>query len=208
MPLRWAGKQRLLLVAGVFAAAVIFFLSTQSVPPANPATNNAADTTRTKYAELYQAAWRQDAGRGSILVTATLLAPPTREALGQDTGRSSTEEQVWDAVRNLDAKAVPVALSIDSVAGAVDDATIRTSLKLTAAGGPDFQLSEWRPLIAPSRVVNAQSTTSSQYGIAVFTAPRDLDWQTLGSLTLTMSGVGDQPERVFNWAEPRLLLEV
>ncbi len=191
----------LAVVAGLVAVAF-------SRPKLNVTSTDNQTSIRQRYAALYQAAWRQDEGRGAMVMTATLLAPSIIQTLGQDTGRSTTEEQIWSVGKSIDARRLAIIITVDSVGGAVPDDTIQRSLTLAADGGPAMSVDSWRPIIAPSRVVNAQESVSSQIGIAVFRAADDIDWPKLGTLRLTVSGIGDQPTRVFTWVEPRLLLNV
>ncbi len=175
-----------------------------------PAHHKAVVTTdsRQTYANLYQAAWRQDDGLQSTLVTATLFVPPTIQALGKDTGRSSAEEQLWQAVQGLSVRDVPIVLTFDSVTGAVPDSVLTTGLTLTSVKGPTFTFKSWTPMIAPSRVVNTNDSATSQIGVAIFSANQDVNWQTIESLQLTLHGIPSQPDRVFSWTEPRLLLQM
>lgn len=207
MRLRWSAKGRsAALAAGLLLAGAFLWWSWRW--PVSPAVNTGDAVNRQHYAALYQAAWRQDDGQSPMLVTATLLVPPTVQVLGQDTGRSSTEEQIWNTVNNLSATEVPIVLTIDSVTGTVTDEAIQDSLSLSSDGGPSFRLSSWSPLIAPSRIVNTNGSTSSQIGLAVFTADRVVDWNKLQILKLNVNGLVGEPQRVFTWTEPRLLLQI
>lgn len=199
------GKYRLwLLSAAVLSLAVIVFLLANHKQPSSA---NTADDARQRYAALYQAAWRQDDGRSPTLVTATVLVPPAVEALGRDTGRSGTEEQYWRIVKPLDASMIPVVVTFDSVAEAVTDEVIRNGLLLFAPGVM-LSFEDWKPIIAPSRVVNTTAAVTSQIGIAIFRAAKPVDWDTLGSLTLTVSGIAGQADRTFLWSEPKILLQL
>lgn len=201
------GNWRGLVIIGLAVAtglAVFVF----SRPKLNVTSTSDQASIRQRYAALYQAAWRQDEGRGTMVMTATLLTPSIIQALGQDTGRSTTEEQIWSVGNSIDAQHLAIIITVDSVDGAVPDDAIQRSLTLAADGGPAMSVVNWRPIIAPSRIVNTQASASSQVGIAVFGAAGDIDWSKLGPLRLTVSGIGDQPTRVFTWAEPRLLLQV
>lgn len=200
------GKYKLWLLGAValgLAAVVVFLL----VNHKKPSSTNTADDARQQYAALYEAAWRQDDGRSPTLVTATVLVPPAVEALGRDTGRSGTEEQYWRIVEPLDASMIPVVVTFDSVADAVPDSVIQNGLLLSAPG-MTLSFEEWKPIIAPSRVVNASASVTSQIGIAIFRAAKPIDWNTLGSLTLTVSGIAGQTDRTFNWSEPKILLQL
>jgi hypothetical protein len=200
------GKYKLWLLGAValgLVAVVVVWLANHK----QPSSTNTADDARQKYAALYEAAWRQDDGRSPTLVTATLLVPPAVEALGRDTGRSSTEEQYWRIVEPLDASMIPVVVTFDSVAGTVSDEVIQNGLLLFTPGAT-LSFEEWKPIIAPSRVVNASAAVTSQIGIAIFRAAKPIDWNTLGSLTLTVSGIAGQADRTFKWSEPKILLQL
>ncbi|MBI5466968.1 MAG: hypothetical protein HY975_02020, partial [Candidatus Kerfeldbacteria bacterium] len=176
--------------------------------PSATTTTNSADALRSRYAALYQGAWRQDEGRGSVLVTATVFVPSLIESLGQQTERSGTEEQIWQATKDLAATDVPVVVTFDNVSGQLADATIEQSLKLAEEGGMQFTFKSWTPLIAPSRVVNTNVATVSQIGIAVFSASNDVSWTTLQPLRLIVTNIGDVPRREIVWAQPALLSQV
>jgi hypothetical protein len=203
-PLR--GKYRLWLLgaAALGLVVVVFLLANHHKQPSS---TNAADDARQHYAALYQAAWRQDDGRSPTLVTATVLVPPAVEALGRDTGRSGTEEQYWRIVEPLDASMIPVVVTFDSVAEAVSDEVIRNGLLLFAPGAM-FSFEDWKPIIAPSRVVNTSAAVTSQIGIAIFRAAKPIDWNTLSPLTLTVSGIAGQADRTLSWNEPKMLLQL
>ena len=79
---------------------------------------------------------------------------------------------------------------------------------LANEGGPGLTLVNWQPLIGPSRIVNTSGSISSQIGVAVWQADRDLDWPIVSALRLTVSKIGGQAVRTFTWTTPRLLLDV
>lgn len=171
-------------------------------------TTNNTDVLRSRYAALYLGAWRQDEGRGSVLVTATIFVPSLVTTLGQQTERSATEEQIWQATKDVAETDVPIVITFDSVAGQLADATIRDNLQLTEDGKTSFTLKSWTPLIAPSRVVNTNVSTVSQIGVAVFTASKVVDWSSLQPLRLAVTTIGDVPRREIVWAQPALLSQV
>lgn len=204
MLLRWNNNTVLigLLVVAVGLAATVMWLQR------SPSTTNTTETAnRQHYAALYQAAWRQDDGTSPTLMTATLLVPPAVTALGQDTGRSSSEEQLWRTVGTLDARSIPVVITIDSVSGAIPDETIQNSLVLSATG-VTLSFDSWHPLVVPSHASTGNQPVSSQSGVAVFTAATDVPWTTLTDLKLVVHDINGQPDRTFTWAEPKLLLQV
>lgn len=173
-------------------------------------TNSTANTNarRQTYAALYQAAWRQDDGHNPTLVTATLLVPPTVQALGADTGRSSAEEQEWQTMKSLSTQQVPFIVTLDTVGPAIPDDTIIHGLSLRLDNGKSFALDSWNPIIAPSRVSNTNGSPTSQIGVAIFKVGTNLDWTTVNIVQLTLNGIPNEPYRVFTWTEPKLLLEV
>lgn len=190
----------------VLAAGVLVVIASPSTLKLDATADN-SNQIRQDYASLYQAAWRQDRGQGSVLMTATLFVPPLVNALGRQAGRSEVEEQLWQAMQGLPAEAVPIVLTLDSAAGAIPDQTLQSGLALTDDDETAFRFSSWTPIIAPSRVVNTNAPTTSQMGVVVFTAATTLDWSTLGTLRLASANIADQPEREFIWAQPRLLLQ-
>lgn len=194
-----------LMVVGV----VVFMIpEAPSSANTNITNTNITNTNRQRYASLYDAAWRQDSGQDTTLVTATLFVPPTIEALGHDLERSSVEEQLWNATKSLDAKTIPIVLTFDSVTGFLADEKITTSLSLQGSNGQSLNLVSWLPMIAPTRIVNTPGSTSSQIGVALFSAQADIDWQTIGTLKLTVTGIGGTELRLFSWVEPKLLFEL
>lgn len=188
-------------------AGVIFVILKSNYPSVNNNTAN-TNTDRSRYAALYDAAWRQDSGQDATLVTATLFVPPTITALGADTDRSTTEEQIWNIVRSADASTIPIILTFDSVAGSLADDRIKSSLSLQSDRNETLTVKDWIPVIAPSRVVNTTGSVSSQIGVALFSAPQAIDWPTIGTLKLTVTGIGGGPARVFTWTEPKVLLDL
>ena len=207
MPSRSFTK-RLLSISTVgllIAAAVLFVVFRPRTATIN---TNTSQTAHDRYGIYYQGAWRSDQAQGSILMTATLLVPPAITALGQDNGRSETDQQVWNIVKELDSHTLAIVLTIDSVTGAVPDATIESAVSLKSDHGPAFSFAGWQPLIAPSRVVNTNQPTSSQYGLLLWRAGSPIDWHNLPALQLTIKNVGDQPNRIMTWTEPKLLLQL
>lgn len=194
-------------VAVILLAVGVGIVATRPLNSDNSNINTVTNGSRERYAALYDAAWRQDDGKDTTLVTATLLVPPTIEVLGTDTQRSTTEDQLWNTVKSLSPKQVPLVITIDSLTGFVADDVIRSGLQLQTTSGQKFTLESWQTLIAPSRVVNT-SGTSSQVGVALFSSDTDIDWQKVGTLTLTVKGIGGTNQRVFTWTEPKLLLEL
>jgi len=195
-------------VATILLAVGVGILATHPLDSQDNNTNTITNANRERYAALYDAAWRQDDGKDATLVTATLLVPPTIDVLGVDKQRSTTEEQLWNMVKSLSGKKVPLVLTIDSLTGFVPDYSIRSGLQLEATSGQKFTLDSWQTIIAPTRVVNSSATTTSQMGVATFAADTDMNWSTLGTLKLTIKGIGGTDERVFTWTEPKLLLEL
>lgn len=195
------------LAAGalVVAGLVIGLWPRASISPTNTSITN-TNPARDTYASLYQAAWRQDQAQGSVLMTATLFAPTVRQALGDDTSRSETEDQLWRAVKDVSAKHIPIYVTLDSVQGAIADATITSQATLSDAGNQKYTIIDWKPLIAPTRVVNSSSGTTSQTGVLIFAAAQDIDWDTLANLKLTIKNIAEIPQRQFVWVDPGRLL--
>lgn len=195
-------------ISVILLAVGIMILATRPQATSITTTNSADSEQRQLYATLYDAAWRQDDGRDSTLVTATLLVPPTIAALGLDPARSSVEEQLWNTVKSLDAKTVPIILTFDSVTGFQSDDEITSGLRLQGSSGTSFKLASWLSLIPPNRTVNSSSTTSSQIGVALFSAEQDIGWDKIGTIQLTVTGIGATPVRSFSWVEPKLLFDI
>lgn len=172
------------------------------------AKQNTTTTDRQRYAALYQAAWRQDDGTAPTLITATLLVPPTIQLLGQDTGRSVTEEQQWQILKNLKSTQVAFIITVDSVVSAIPDDVFLHGLALTIDHGPKATFSSWSPIIAPSRITNPTNSTSSQLGVAIFDLDQPLDWQTVQALEVHLTGITGERERTFSWITPKMLLQV
>lgn len=209
--MRWNVSHKYWIIGGLALVAVgggLGFLVLMKANSQAGTPNATNDSTRQHYANLYLAAWRQDQAQGDVLTTATLFVPPLVTSLGQQSDRSETEEQLWRIMRDVPTNAVPVVMTIDSVAGDIPDAAIQKSLTLTDTDGMTFTTTSWTPMVAPTNVVNTNQATTSQMGVAVFTAAQPVPWSTLGPLHLVSLGLGDQPRREFVWAEPKLLLQV
>lgn len=204
-------RVKLIITAGAAAAIVLGTGLWLAIKPKAEESalfgNGNFDVVRADYGALYQAAWRQDEGRGDILITATLFVPPLIDLLGRDAGRSEADNQIWRQVQAVDEKQIALFVTIDSVAGPVSDQTVRENFSLSA-GQTKFELKRWQPLILPSRVVNAAEPTSSQSGVLVFSSASTIDWTALVDLRLTVKNLGGQEQRQLVWAEPGLLLAV
>lgn len=206
--MRLRDKRTLILAVVVMAVAIFGYRIIRWRPRPPAPTQNVNTTNRQQYSALYDAAWRQDSGTEPTLITATVLVPPAIEVLGKDTGRSVTEEQQWNAVKNLKSNQLAFIITADSVANAVPDDVFLHGLSLTIAGGPTTTFTSWNALIAPSRVTNPTNSTSSQLGVAIFDAARSLDWNTFGAMTLNLKGISGERDRTFTWTTPSLLLQV
>jgi hypothetical protein len=173
---RPTGQARLYFGVAVAVLLMIGIVMVTRQPQSAP-TNTATNTNaRATYTSLYDSLWRQDSGKGSILVTATLFVPPMINALGEDTQRSEVEEQLWNNLKRKTANDVGIYITTDSVAGFVTDADLEAALSLQATPGPAFTLKSWQPLIGPSRPVNANVAVVSQRGLAIFTTDEPVDW--------------------------------
>lgn len=204
----WFTKQRLQALSGVALLILVSVVLWWQLGGRQAATPSNTDVVRQKYASLYQAAWRQDSGTQPTLATATLLLPAAQQALGRDTGRSTTEDQLWDILQNLNATQIPILLTFDSVSAFVPDAVVQEGSSLTLEGGPNVTLASWTPISGPSRVVNTNGTIRSQIGVAIFSAGQAIDWNAIKKVQLVLHGIPNETDRVFTWIEPRVLLEV
>lgn len=205
------GRRRTLwLVVGVGTLALTTIGLTAFWPDSQTASLKVHQNTndRDRYAALYQAAWRQDQGLGSVFMTATLFSPPLISALGRDPNRSDTESELWRAVKDTTENQIAFFLTIDSVAQPVADDAISHSLTVTDMAQTTYHFVSWHPLIVPSRIVNTNATVSSQAGVAAFSADQPVNWSRLADLQLTSRGMSDQPIRTFTWAQPSLVLDV
>lgn len=206
--MRRSNRSVSLALLGLGGAVAVFGLALfwpQLSSRVGTAKNNTNDqAVRQEYADLYQAAWRQDDGRGSILVTATLFTPRLRQLLAEEKGLSSDESQINRLVSVTASGDIPVFLTLDSVTGDIPDDTVKNALALTA-DGLAFTLQDWHPIVSTSRVVNTNAPVTSQSGVATFRAAKTFGWENLKGLKLIVRGIGDTPVRTFLWAEPSLL---
>lgn len=206
-PARYGKILAIIGVAVLIGAAIVWSAFQRSPTTVVTYQNNTTDTTRQQYSELYQAAWRQDEGRGNVLMTATLFVSPIIDLLGRDGGKSEMENQLYRVVQDVPDNQIAIFLTIDSVAGSQSDQAIRDSLTLTA-NNMTFPLASWNPLIFPSRVVNVSTPVNSQAGVAMFTADGIINWNSISNLQLTSRNIGGVDERNFIWAQPGLLSAV
>lgn len=198
----------LIAVGIVVLFSLALWLMMRHLAPSGPTSTNVTDTSvRSRYAALYQAAWRSDEGTGAITMTATLLTPELLESLSQDGERSSAEEQLWQASKDLSDQQIGVFMTIDSAAGAVPDETVRQSLTLTA-DGHTWTLKKWDPLIIPSHIVNTSQSVTSQTGVVIFEASQPVVWRDLQNLTLRARNIGGVGIRSFVWTRPGLLSQL
>lgn len=177
----------------------------ESAPAAinSNANQSAGDENRAAYASLYDMLWRQDDGRDTLLVTATLFTPELRTRLGADGGRSDTEEQLWRRLDDLTDRQAAAVLTFDQIGAALSDQAIEAALSLTVDDATS-RSSDWQGLIATPRVVNAPTGTSSQIGVAVFTFDQPLDWADVKTVRLRVAGLGQRATRDFSWSAPAL----
>lgn len=170
-----------------------------------PQTNNPARQT---YAELYDAAWRQDQGIGNTTVTATLVTQPMVSALTADTQRSERDEQILFFTKNLPPTQVAFIVTIDSIAGYFTESELLEKAVVTDQQTDSSRMwlvQAWKPIIGPKPIINATTTVASQAGVMIATLSEPIDWKTLKNLRLNFRNLGDQPVRQFVWAEPGLL---
>lgn len=193
--------------AGLTIAAAAMIWAAIFARPTAPATHTSTSTdVRAAYAALYDAAWRQDTGRGNIVVTATLMTPLMITYLGQDTHRSEAENQLYAAAHALTDHQLGLFLTLDSVDGSISDDRMKNSAALTA-DHQTFTTLNWVPFIGASHVVNTDVSTTYQSGLLTFAASSKLDWNSLRNLQLAIHGLDDQPDRKFTWINPALLLQ-
>lgn len=197
------------IVVALAVGGLWFVLQAWEKPVASNSTNQSGSSAaRERYATLYDAAWRQDQAQGNMLMTATLLLPPTIAALGQDAERSDYDNQVYRAARDVSSNQAAIYITVDSVIGPVPTDTIRQSLTLTSADKRSWRLEDWHSLIRPSVITNSGITLTPQGGVAIFETDQPIDWPNTGQLILASQGIGGIAERRFVWTDTRLLLEV
>ncbi len=199
-------KEQWWIFGGAVALVVIGVALATAFRPAKhtASSTNTNSSTRDQYATLYQAAWRQDSGQGNVTVTATLLDPQLMLLLGQDSARSSAEEQLWQADQKLTDHQIGFFLTLDTVGSPIDDTTIGASGSVTATG-LKFTPMAWQPFIAPSHIVNTSVPTTEQTGVLIFSADQKISWPSIKNIQLTIKGIDDQPDRRFTWADPQIL---
>lgn len=204
------GKWGLYLAAAavvLLAIGLVVFFRRPATVTTTANTNNPARQT---YAELYDAAWRQDQGRGDATVTATLVTPSLAAALAADPQRSERDTQIYNFTKNLPANQLAFVLTIDSVAGFFSDSQILESAQLEdtmTTSGNGWLTQAWKPIIGGQAPVNAPVAVASQAGVLIFQTDLDIAWATLKNLVLRLVDLGDQPIRQFVWAQPGLLTE-
>lgn len=205
-PMRERRLYGVVLVVIVLVIGAVFLFRRPVVAPTNTtSTNNPARLT---YAQLYDASWRQDQGRGNTTVTATLVTTAMVAALDADTQRSERDEQILFMTKNLLASEVAFIVTIDSISGFFSTSEILDSARLTDSqtnSGREWLIQTWKPIIGAKPMVNTNVQISSQVGILVATMSEEVDWSTLKNLQLEFVNLGDQPIRRFTWAEPSLL---
>lgn len=201
---RYARRWPLIIAAAIVVAAggmVVWLMI--GLRQSSTSASTLADRS---YTTLVDAAWRQDRGVGNTLITATLYTPEIIAALNGISDKTDTQRQIAAALQGISSsKSVVFLLALDSLNGSVADETIAASATVNIHGGPTAAKPSWRPLILTSRVVNTNGNVSSQNGLLVFPVDRDLVWSKITSLTLTVSGIGDQSLRQFSWSNPSLL---
>lgn len=182
------------------------WLATERMP-------NSSDSTATHlaYAQLYEAAWRQDAGQGNETMTATLLSPRLQELLQADTQRSATDDQIARLMAGVEPDRVPIILTLDAVTSSASarltDEELQQSLSLKA---PDVTLEfiEARPIIVPvATITNSPVPTTHRVWLAGWHAVGGLDWDTVRDLQLTITNIGQTKTRTFTWARPGALVD-
>ncbi len=207
---RVRGERGLYLTVAAIVLLVIGLVMFFRRPETATTTTNADNPARQTYAELFDAAWRQDQGQGNAMVTATLVTPSLVAALADDSRRSERDTQIYNFTKNLPANQLAVILTIDSVAGFFSDSQILESAKLedqSTISGNEWLTQAWKPIIGGQAPVNAPVAVASQAGVLIFRTDQDIAWATLKNLALRLVNLGDQPIRQFVWAQPGLLTE-
>lgn len=195
------------MVVVAVTAAVGFFVWRWADRTNEISANDSA--THEAYADLYQAAWRMDDGRGEATISATLFTPRLTTLLLADTQRSAVDAQVAPLVENLAATAVPVLVSMAVVANSptakIADTELEASLTMTAPGY-SFQISQFKALIAPSvAATNSGTSTMNRMWLIIFRADQVVDWTKIHDLQLKISGIGGITTRTYTWAQPFML---
>lgn len=205
-------RGRLARGGAILAAVVIVVAAVYFWPPQKkqntlfPNVNQVTDVTRQTYSDLYQASWRVDQVDSNVLVTATLFFPKLISTLGDDTGRSEPENQLYSAVKDTASDQLAFFLTIDSVGAPQTDEDIKNSLKLTV-DQDEYTLQSWDPLILPSRSSSESVQTYAQSGVVIFSnsAGQPINWGTIKSIELTSQNLGGTAVRKFTWADPSIL---
>lgn len=160
---------------------------------------NSTSASRQAYSDLYDAAWRADEKNDSVLMTATLVTPALKKALGEASERSSSEEQIYGILQDVPTSAVSLIVTFDSLEGAIPDAVVLEKLHLTSNPVTPFSKPVWESVIAPSRIVNTPAGASSQIGVLTFSTEQAVDWNALNEIKLEANGIGDLASRTLTW---------
>ena len=192
-------------LTAVLLAGVILVTQYRLAHLASSTTNDPSVTLRTQYADLYAASSRDDQGRGSVVMSATIFTPALVSLLDRDADRSETETQMLRIAKSAPNTVVPIFLTTDSVAGPLSDQAIKESLQLTV-NNKQVAASDWQPIILPSKSSDSGVVVNSQAGFAFFTLEASVDWTALSKLTLVSRNITDQPVRTFVWADISPLL--
>lgn len=162
------------------------------------------------YGQLYDAAWRQDDGRGSEVFTATLLAPRLRELLQADTQRTDTDQQLARLLRDIELDIVPLVITMDAVVSSpsarLTDVAVERSLRLTAVG-VTFELIDLQPLITPTTISNSNVTTARRMWLMAWRSDPAINWETVRDLQLEIRDLGQTKLRTLTWARPAALVD-
>ena len=192
----WIGVTIIVIVA------IIYFDKSNPTTNTNAVTNT--DTTRATYAAEYDGLWRQDDGQNPVLITATAFPPYLQAALHKAANRTSVEDQIWSTVSTMPGTSLPIFLTFDSVSGNLTDAEISASLEVQVDNGTKMHLEHWTPLVGNTHIVNAASGTSSQIGVAVFSANNAINWNHPPQFHLLVKKIAGEAERSFIWTSAAL----
>ncbi len=195
-------NERALYVAVIASIALAVGIVILVRRPENTVTNTITNNpARATYAALSDALWRQDEGRGSVLMTATLVVPAMVDALGQDTQRSELETQILAQAKKLSTRQIGIYVTIDSIDGYLADDVLEAAFSASIDPDSVVETITWEPMIGTAAPVVANVPTTSQRGLAIITVTEKVDWENITTLTMRASGLGGLPTRQFVWQQ-------
>lgn len=195
-------NERALYVAVIACIALAVGLVVLVRRPEDAVTNHITNNpARATYAALSDALWRQDEGRGSVLMTATLVVPAMVDALAQDTQRSELETQILTHAKKLSTRQFGVYLTIDSIEGYLSDEAIETAVTAVLEPVATVTGTTWQPMVGTAAPIESDVPTTSQRGMAILTLDQNIDWQKIQTITLRANNLGGLPTRQFVWQQ-------